>query len=124
MSYPKNAQPGVAASPDLPEVERRVLDYWQSDKTFEASVENRPAGENGLLHAADALPGKSREVLVGPPAPHERRQSCRVRPRAGRQRCRGRLLPIPRGFLPPSGLTRQAALMRCRLYWTRPRARH
>jgi isoleucyl-tRNA synthetase len=47
MSYPKNAQPGVAASPDLPEVERRVLDYWQSDKTFEASVENRPAGENG-----------------------------------------------------------------------------
>jgi isoleucyl-tRNA synthetase len=47
MSYPKNARPGVAASPDLPEVERRVLDYWQSDKTFEASVENRPAGENG-----------------------------------------------------------------------------
>ncbi len=47
MSYPKNARPGVAASPDLPEVERRVLDYWQSDKTFEASVDNRPAGENG-----------------------------------------------------------------------------
>jgi isoleucyl-tRNA synthetase len=47
MSYPKNAQPGVPASPDLPEVERRVLDFWQADKTFEASVEQRPAGDNG-----------------------------------------------------------------------------
>jgi len=47
MSYPKNAQPGVPASPDLPEVERRVLDFWQADETFEASVEQRPAGDNG-----------------------------------------------------------------------------
>jgi len=47
MSYPKNAPAGVPASPDLPEVERRVLDYWQADGTFEASVEGRPAGENG-----------------------------------------------------------------------------
>ncbi|MCW2641915.1 MAG: isoleucyl-tRNA synthetase [Dactylosporangium sp.] len=47
MSYPKNAPAGVPASPDLPEVERRVLDYWRADRTFEASVEARPAGENG-----------------------------------------------------------------------------
>ncbi|MFI5844469.1 isoleucine--tRNA ligase [Catenuloplanes sp. NPDC051500] len=44
MAYPKNAAtPGVPASPDLPAVERGVLDYWASDKTFEASVEARPA---------------------------------------------------------------------------------
>ncbi|NJC71661.1 isoleucine--tRNA ligase [Planosporangium thailandense] len=47
MAYPKNAPAGVPASPDLPEVERNVLDFWKSDRTFEASVENRPAGENG-----------------------------------------------------------------------------
>ncbi|SDZ26700.1 Isoleucyl-tRNA synthetase [Micromonospora pattaloongensis] len=45
MAYPKNAPDGtgVPASPDLPGVERRVLDYWTADKTFEASVEARPA---------------------------------------------------------------------------------
>src|SRR5436189_6032561 len=47
MSYPKNGPAGVPASPDLPAVERRVLDYWAADRTFEASVEDRPAGENG-----------------------------------------------------------------------------
>jgi len=47
MSYPKNAQPGVAASPDLPAVERRVLDYWHDDGTFQASVDARPAGDQG-----------------------------------------------------------------------------
>src|SRR5207245_7962795 len=47
MSYPKNGPAGVPASPDLPAVERRVLDYWEADRTFEASVESRPAGENG-----------------------------------------------------------------------------
>ena len=65
MAYPKTARPGgvpagddrtapattatlgVTASPSLPEVERRVLDHWAADGTFEASVENRPAGENG-----------------------------------------------------------------------------
>ncbi|GAA1795832.1 isoleucine--tRNA ligase [Planosporangium flavigriseum] len=47
MAYPKNAPAGVPASPDLPEVERRVLDYWKSDRTFQASVEDRPAGNQG-----------------------------------------------------------------------------
>lgn len=49
MAYPLHDESadGVPASPDLPEVERRVLDYWAADKTFEASVEQRPAGENG-----------------------------------------------------------------------------
>ena len=48
MAYPMHRQTkGVPASPDLPAVERGVLDYWAADKTFEASVDQRPAGENG-----------------------------------------------------------------------------
>jgi isoleucyl-tRNA synthetase len=49
MAYPKHdaRAEGVPASPDLPAVERKVLDHWASDKTFETSVEQRPAGEHG-----------------------------------------------------------------------------
>jgi isoleucyl-tRNA synthetase len=48
MGYPKHTDAtGVPASPDLPAVERAVLDHWAADKTFEASVDQRPAGENG-----------------------------------------------------------------------------
>ena len=37
----------VPASPDLPALEREVLEYWQQDQTFQASVDQRAAGENG-----------------------------------------------------------------------------
>ncbi|MDT4990119.1 MAG: isoleucyl-tRNA synthetase, partial [Actinoplanes sp.] len=48
MSYPKHTDAtGVPASPDLPAVERAVLDHWAADKTFEASVDQRPAGTDG-----------------------------------------------------------------------------
>lgn len=48
MAYPKHTDAtGVPASPDLPAVERAVLDHWAADKTFEASIEQRPAGEDG-----------------------------------------------------------------------------
>ncbi|MCA2217908.1 isoleucine--tRNA ligase [Jidongwangia harbinensis] len=48
MAYPKHTDAaGVPASPDLPAVERAVLEHWQADKTFEASVDQRPAGQNG-----------------------------------------------------------------------------
>jgi isoleucyl-tRNA synthetase len=49
MAYPLHdaAAEGVPASPDLPAVERGVLDYWVQDKTFQASIDGRPAGENG-----------------------------------------------------------------------------
>ncbi|MBB5869806.1 isoleucyl-tRNA synthetase [Allocatelliglobosispora scoriae] len=48
MAYPLHEPQGtVPASPDLPAVERKVLDYWAADKTFEASVEARDAGTNG-----------------------------------------------------------------------------
>ncbi len=49
MAYPKNAvdAAGVPANPNLPQVERAVLDYWSADKTFVASVESHQAGVNG-----------------------------------------------------------------------------
>ncbi|MEV4352211.1 isoleucine--tRNA ligase [Actinoplanes sp. NPDC049596] len=48
MAYPQHTDAtGVPASPDLPAVERAVLEHWEADKTFEASVDQRPAGENG-----------------------------------------------------------------------------
>jgi isoleucyl-tRNA synthetase len=48
MSYPKHTDvTGVPASPDLPAVERAVLDHWAADKTFEASVDARPVGRDG-----------------------------------------------------------------------------
>jgi len=57
MSYPKastdeaaqadGASAGVPASPRFPEIEERVLRYWAADDTFRASVQNRPAGQDG-----------------------------------------------------------------------------
>ncbi len=48
MAYPQHTDAtGVPASPDLPAVERAVLEHWAADKTFEASVEQRPAGADG-----------------------------------------------------------------------------
>ena len=45
--YPRAGLAEVAPHPDFPAVEREVLDYWDRDETFQASVDNRPAGENG-----------------------------------------------------------------------------
>ena len=79
MAYPKNApDAGVPASPSLPEVERRVLDYWANDKTFVASVEARDTGvdganeyvfydgppfANGLPHYGHLLTGYVKDVV-------------------------------------------------------------
>ena len=59
MTYPKvdflpdqttadhAARVGVVASPKFPEIEERILRYWDEDGTFMASVEARDPGENG-----------------------------------------------------------------------------
>jgi isoleucyl-tRNA synthetase len=55
MTYPKvsttgehtGAAFGVPASPRFPQLEEAVLAHWAADDTFRASVENRPAGEDG-----------------------------------------------------------------------------
>jgi isoleucyl-tRNA synthetase len=74
--YPKHSpDAGVPASPNLPDLERRVLDYWTADKTFAASVEARAAGPNeyvfydgppfanGLPHYGHLLTGYIKDVV-------------------------------------------------------------
>src|SRR4051795_13761585 len=73
--YPKNRSGGVPASPDLPAVERDVLDFWAADKTFVASVEQRAAGDNefvfydgppfanGMPHYGHLLTGYVKDVV-------------------------------------------------------------
>jgi isoleucyl-tRNA synthetase len=39
--------PDVDSQPNIPDIERRILEYWLEDGTFEASVAARPAGESG-----------------------------------------------------------------------------
>jgi isoleucyl-tRNA synthetase len=36
--------PTVPAHPSFPALEREVLDFWAADRTFQASIEQRPAG--------------------------------------------------------------------------------
>jgi isoleucyl-tRNA synthetase len=69
---------GVPASPDLPGIERDVLAYWDADGTFQASIDQRPAGEhgdneyvfydgppfaNGLPHYGHLLTGYAKDVV-------------------------------------------------------------
>ena len=47
MAYPKAGEGVVPSQPSFPDVEQDVLAYWKSDGTFQASVDARPAGDNG-----------------------------------------------------------------------------
>ena len=55
MTYPRtttgesgaDASRGVPSTPRFPDIERRVLDYWEADGTFRASVEARDPGPDG-----------------------------------------------------------------------------
>ncbi|PFG38519.1 isoleucyl-tRNA synthetase [Georgenia soli] len=77
--YPLH-RPGetVASSPSFPALEQEVLEYWEQDDTFVASVENRPAGKdgenefvfydgppfaNGLPHYGHLLTGYVKDVV-------------------------------------------------------------
>ncbi|GAB3742401.1 isoleucine--tRNA ligase [Microlunatus parietis] len=81
MNYPK-ATTGdhdkVPSGLRLPELEERVLAYWQTDDTFRASIDQRPAGErgsnefvfydgppfaNGLPHYGHLLTGYVKDVV-------------------------------------------------------------
>ncbi len=68
----------VPASPDLPNLERDVLKFWESDGTFQASIDQRDAGEhgsneyvfydgppfaNGLPHYGHLLTGYAKDVV-------------------------------------------------------------
>jgi isoleucyl-tRNA synthetase len=50
MAYPlvsTDDASSVPSSPKFPEIEERVLEYWKQDGTFQASIDQRDAGENG-----------------------------------------------------------------------------
>ncbi len=86
MAYPRattadthsGAAFGVPATPRFPEIEERVLAYWEQDGTFQASIDARPAGEdgsnefvfydgppfaNGLPHYGHLLTGYVKDVV-------------------------------------------------------------
>ncbi|MGB1655026.1 MAG: class I tRNA ligase family protein, partial [Acidimicrobiales bacterium] len=61
-------------SPDLPGIERRILDRWSAEETFDASVANRPLDDeyvfydgppfaNGLPHHGHLLTGYVKDVV-------------------------------------------------------------
>ncbi|MDO9495858.1 MAG: isoleucine--tRNA ligase, partial [Nocardioides sp.] len=49
MTYPKVSTTGngVPSNPKFPEIEERVLAYWDADGTFQASIDQRDAGDDG-----------------------------------------------------------------------------
>ncbi len=82
MSYPKSGAGsvagGVPSSPRFPEIEERVLEFWAEDGTFQASIDQRDAGEsganefvfydgppfaNGLPHYGHLLTGYVKDVV-------------------------------------------------------------
>jgi isoleucyl-tRNA synthetase len=81
MTYPKastSETSAVASNPRFPEIEERVLAYWEADGTFQASVDARDAGEdganefvfydgppfaNGLPHYGHLLTGYVKDVV-------------------------------------------------------------
>lgn len=69
---------GLPASPDLPALEKDVLAYWESDGTFQASIDARDAGTdganefvfydgppfaNGLPHYGHLLTGYAKDIV-------------------------------------------------------------
>lgn len=70
---------GVSASPRFPQLEEAVLEYWKKDGTFQASIDNRPAGAtgenefvfydgppfaNGLPHYGHLLTGYAKDLVA------------------------------------------------------------
>jgi isoleucyl-tRNA synthetase len=82
VAYPRIAFSSGTASipshPKFPDLESEVLSYWASDRTFEASIDQRPAGQdganefvfydgppfaNGLPHYGHLLTGYVKDVV-------------------------------------------------------------
>ena len=75
---PSSQQGAASASPRFPEIEERVLAYWQVDGTFQASIDARDAGPaganefvfydgppfaNGLPHYGHLLTGYAKDLV-------------------------------------------------------------
>nr|WP_201470057.1 isoleucine--tRNA ligase [Microbacterium hydrocarbonoxydans] len=81
MTYPRSSfgpaadqSASVAPSPRFPQIEREVLDFWETDQTFRASIEQRegadewvfydgPPFANGLPHYGHLLTGYAKDVF-------------------------------------------------------------
>lgn len=76
--YPLHRDGEIEASPSFPKIEEEVLAYWDKDGTFQASIDNRPAGPkgsnefvfydgppfaNGLPHYGHLLTGYVKDVV-------------------------------------------------------------
>src|SRR5688572_31163210 len=60
---------GVSASVKFPEVEERILRYWDEDGTFQASIDQRPSDLPGGPRATTDSLSYHRPPLPNPP-PH------------------------------------------------------
>ena len=74
MSYPRSSPEPVPASPNFPAIEERVLAFWKSDATFQASIDQRegceewvfydgPPFANGLPHYGHLLTGYAKDLF-------------------------------------------------------------
>ena len=74
MSDAEHAPYPHVDSPDLPGIERRILDRWRTDETFDQSVRSRPEDAeyvfydgppfaNGLPHHGHLLTGYVKDVV-------------------------------------------------------------
>ncbi|PZP30558.1 MAG: isoleucine--tRNA ligase [Kocuria rhizophila] len=85
---------GVPSAPRFPQVEERVLDYWKTDDTFQASIDQRERGQdgsnefvfydgppfaNGLPHYGHLLTGYVKDLV----ARYQTQQGRRVERRFG-----------------------------------------
>ena len=75
--YPKHvSNEPVQASPNFPQIEQKVLEYWEKDGTFQASIDNRakenaeefvfydgPPFANGLPHYGHLLTGYTKDLV-------------------------------------------------------------
>ena len=73
--YPRHRDSdGVEPSPRFPEIEREVLEFWEQDGTFQASIDQREGAEewvfydgppfaNGLPHYGHLLTGYAKDVF-------------------------------------------------------------
>jgi isoleucyl-tRNA synthetase len=110
--------PDVAQQPNFPQLERRILDAWRRDGTFERSVEGRPAGEagenefvfydgppfaNGLPHFGHLLTGFVKDVVPR----YQTLRGRRVERRFGWD-CHG--LPVEMGAEKELGVSGRAAI--------------
>lgn len=74
MTYPLGSDEPVVPSPRFPAVEREILDFWEHDDTFRASIEQRDGAEewvfydgppfaNGLPHYGHLLTGYAKDLF-------------------------------------------------------------